>query len=330
LVILPQKSDPIRLPYCYVTNLNKQDYKITVTNEFLEKIELNRLGQNFDPLAKALSDAINKMILRTQQTIKQLIPEATPITINKLANLMKDGRAAKRKEIEELSPDFWRRLAKRIDEAGISAEYEFLNSLSAKDQVCVGIKRGLMGDLTGIYTWMLFPLFNPGTDRLSNTIALEAFNTPENEEKSKEQKTENSYSETEQENSQPPDEAPKPATTMATYFFRAIGRREYSQNKDEDLTNSLDSFMKNINRSMIEINFRREPIYLTDDQLESTEYTQYRFAVAKIPSLKTLRDQFIGRVIHASQEQWKTDVTSLLAFNTKSIDDSEKWSKGEK
>ena len=80
---------------------------------------------------------------------------------------------------------------------------------------------------------------------------------------------------------------------------------------------------------MIEINFRREPIYLTENQLESTEYTQYRFAIAKIPSLKTLRDQFVGRVIHASQEQWKTDVTSLLAFNTKSIDDNEKWSKGD-
>ena len=80
---------------------------------------------------------------------------------------------------------------------------------------------------------------------------------------------------------------------------------------------------------MIEINFRREPIYLTENQLESTEYTQYRFAIAKIPSLKTLRDQFVGRVIHASQEQWKTDVTSLLAFNAKSIDDNEKWSKGD-
>ena len=80
---------------------------------------------------------------------------------------------------------------------------------------------------------------------------------------------------------------------------------------------------------MIEINFRREPIYLTENQLESTEYTQYRFAIAKISPLKTLRDQFIGRVIHASQKQWKTDVTSLLAFNTKSIDDKEKWSKGD-
>ena len=80
---------------------------------------------------------------------------------------------------------------------------------------------------------------------------------------------------------------------------------------------------------MIEINFRREPIYLTENQLESTEYTQYRFAIAKIPSLKILRDLFIGRVIHASKEQWKADVTSLLAFNTQSIDDNEKWSKGD-
>jgi hypothetical protein len=329
LLVLPQKSEPLRLPYCYITNVNKQDYKLTITNEFLEKTVLTGLGQNFDPLAKALSDAINKMLLRTQQNIKELIPEATPITINKLATLMKDGQAAKRKEIEPQSSDFWRRLTKKIDEAGLITEYEFLNSLAAKDQVCVGIKRGLMGDLTGTYVWLLFPLLNPGTNRLSNTIAMEAFNAQDNTEKNKKQSTENIVSETEEETSQNPDEEQKSATIGATYFFRATGRKEYSQTKDEDLTKVLDSFVKNINRSMIEINFRREPIYLTENQLESTEYTQYRFAIAKISSLKTLRDQFVGRVIHASKEQWKNDVTSLLAFNAKSIDDSEKWSKGD-
>ena len=60
------------------------------------------------------------MMLRTQENIKELIPEATPLAINKIASLMKDGRAAKRKEIEQQSPDFWRRLAKKIDEAGIT------------------------------------------------------------------------------------------------------------------------------------------------------------------------------------------------------------------
>jgi hypothetical protein len=215
-----------------------------------------------------------------------------------------------------------------MDEAGITIEYEFLNSLAAKDQVYVGIKRGLMGDLTGTYIWMLFPLLNPGTNRLSNTIALEAFNTIDTEE-NKKPTQENKDSETEEETNQPQDEGQKPATTGATYFFRETGRKEYSQTKDEDLTKELDSFIKNINRSMIEINFRREPIYLTEDQLDSTEYTQYRFAIEKIASLKTLRDQFIGRVIHSSKKQWKTDVTSLLVFNIKSIDDKEKWSKGD-
>jgi hypothetical protein len=329
LVVLPQKSEPIRIPYCYITNVNKQDYKLTITNESIEKTELTRLGQNFDPLAKALSDAINKMILRTQQNIKELIPEATPITINKLATLMKDGRAAKRKEIEQQSPDFWRRLIKKIDEAGILAEYEFLNSLAANDQVCVGIKRGLMGALTGTYIWMLFPLLNPGTNRLSNIIALEGFNTQEDTKESKEPQSEKINSEIEEETNQTHDEIQKSAASGATYFFREIGREEYSQTKDDDLAKGLDSFIKNINRSMIEINFRREPIYLTENQLDSTEYTQYRFAIAKISSLKTLRTQFVGRVIHASQKQWKTDVNSLLAFNAKSVDDEEKWSKGD-
>ncbi len=186
-----------------------------------------------------------------------------------------------------------------------------------------------MGDLTGTYIWMLFPLLNPGTNRLSNTIALEAFNTIDNTEENKEIPQKNKDSETEEETNPTPDEEQKPATKGATYFFREIGRKEYSQTKDEDRTKELDSFIKNINRSMIEINFRREPIYLAENQLDSTEYTQYRFAIAKIAPLKTLREQFIGRVIHASQKQWKNDVASLLAFNTKSIDDKEKWSKGD-
>ncbi len=328
LVVLPQKNELIRLPYCYMTNVNKQDYKLTITNESQEKTEFTQFGQNFDPFAKALSDAINKMLLRTQQSIKELISEATPIAVNKLSTLMKDGRAAKRKEIEQQSTDFWRRLTKKIDEAGLTTEYEFLNSLVAKDQVCIGIKRGLMGDLTGTYIWMLFPLLNLGTNRLSNTIAIEAFNTQNNALENKAQPTKNSGSEITEETLQNHVQEQKSGSIGATYFFKAAGRKEYAQTKDEDLSKELESFIKDFSRSMIEINFRREPIYLTENQLESTQYTQYRFAIAKIPSLKILRDQFLGRVIHASHEQWKADVISLLAFNTKSIDDNEKWSKG--
>jgi hypothetical protein len=331
IVVLPQKNEPIRLPYCYVTNVNKQDYSLKITNESLEKIEFTQLGQNFDPLAKALSDALNKMILRTQENIKELIPEANPLVINKIASLMKDGRAAKRKEIELQSTDFWRRLTKKIDEAGITKEYGFLNSLAARDRVCVGIKRGLMGDLTGTYIWMMFPLLNPGTNRLSNTMAMEAFNTPNNigENKKQQSSSENAVSEAEEETSQNLDEEQKPAATGATYFFRTMGRKEYAQMKDEDLVIELENFTKNINHAMIDVNFRREPIFLSAEQLDNTKYVQYRFAIARMPSLRMLRSLFIGRVIHSSPEQWKSNVASLLAFNIKSLDDTEKWKKGD-
>lgn len=86
--------------------------------------------------------------------------------------------------------------------------------------------------------------------------------------------------------------------------------------------------MKNINRCMIDINFRREVIYLTDGQLENPRYVQYRFAKDRITSLMILRNEFIGRVVHSSFDQWKSDVTSLLVFNAKSEDDSAKWKKG--
>jgi hypothetical protein len=309
LVVLPQKGEPIRLPYCYISQVNKADYKLAVTSESGEKTEFSMLGEKLDPLAKALSDAFNKMMLRTQENIKELIPDTAPSNVHKLATSMKDGRAAKRKDIEQLSPEFWRLLTKKIEKAGISKEYEFLDSLAAKDQVCVGLKRGLMGDLTGSYTWLLIPLRHAGSNRLNNAVALESFITKDDSQEKEEDQT--------------------PATAGATYFFRTMGRKEYAQAKDEDLTRELENFINNINRCMIDINFRREPIILSEDQLKSAKYIQYWFATAKMPSLNTLRKLFIGRVIHSSPEQWKNDVTSLLAFNAKSLDDTEKWKKGD-
>ena len=323
-MLLPQKADPIRIPYCYIFQITKGDYKLSLIDEFANKIEISQLGGNFDPLSKALSDAFNKMITRTQENVKELIPEADPATIRKLASLMKDGRAAKRKDIELISTEFWRRLTKKIDEANLKTEYEFLDSLSIKDQECVGQKRGLMGNLTGSYTWLLFPLRDPKSNRLSNTVVMEAFNNLKDQENQKQQVTienEDTLEDTQQ------SENNTVATTGATYLFQIMEQKEYSQTKDEELNGKLEDFIKSINRAMIDINFRREPIYLSDDQLDSTKYVQYRFAIQNIPSLRLLRSLFTGRVIHSSSEQWKSDISSLLTNTTKSFDDQEELKK---
>ncbi|MGD0643825.1 MAG: hypothetical protein ABSA75_02855 [Candidatus Bathyarchaeia archaeon] len=327
LLILPQKNEPIRVPYCYVQRTSKIEFRLFLNNEFGERFEFSKLGDKFDAFGKSLSDALNKMLLRSQTIIKEMIPETDPLTTYKLAALMKDGRAARRKDIEALSTDLWRRLTKRIGEAGMDQEYGFLDAMSLKDQECVGVKRGLMGDLTGDYVWLQFPLCGSGSNRLLNAVALEAFSTSANDEQIPEVQAKKSDS-TEASNEDDTEEKGSTSSGKATYFFRILSRQAYAQTGDAELKIELDNFIRNINRCMIEINFRREPIYLSDDTLDSPKYNQYRFAVTKIPSLKVLRNLFIGRVIHSSFDQWKKDVTDLLDFNSNINDDSKKWTKG--
>jgi hypothetical protein len=79
---------------------------------------------------------------------------------------------------------------------------------------------------------------------------------------------------------------------------------------------------------MLSINFRREPIYLSEKKLKEPQYQKYVYSIHRLPELRDLRGLFIDRVVHSSKEQWKKDVTDLLEFNVRSNDDNEKW-KGE-
>ena len=107
-----------------------------------------------------------------------------------------------------------------------------------------------------------------------------------------------------------------------------MSRQNYARIDSKELEDQLDRFIVSMNRCMIDINFRREPIYLSEDKLDQPKYVKYRFTIANSESLRLLRNHFIGRIMHTSVDQWKQNLTSLLDFNTKSTDDSTKWKKG--
>ena len=156
-----------------------------------------------------------------------------------------------------------------------------------------------MGDLTGEYFWFLMPICNTSQKEYGNAVAMEATQVTGEESSGK-----------------------------ATYFFRIVSRKDYPNYKSlEELDKEVDKFIKTINRCMLDINFRREPIYLPDERLDEAAYFKYRIATQRIPSLRLLRDLYIGRVIHASSEQWKSDVMDLLKFNLITQDDFSRWEK---
>ncbi|MDI6848588.1 MAG: hypothetical protein QME69_02210 [Candidatus Saccharicenans sp.] len=298
LVIIPEKGELIRIPYSDFAEIKEEDFTLAITTDFGEKLIFSGLGRQFDPFTKTLSSLINELSLKVQASLKELLPQADPSVIRRAARFMKEGKAAKRSDIESISPELWEELEKKLEIAGIKEEYDFLKSLAQKEKMCIGLKRGLLGDLTGEYIWFLIPIYSTNPEEPGNAVAMEATS--------------------------------EEGAGRATYFFRIASRLDYPNFKNlEDLHKAVDIILRKINRCMLAINFRREPIYLPDEKFNEPQYQKYRFTIAKIPALQILRHLFIGRVFHRSKEQWQEDTMELIKFNISLKNDEIKWKKGD-
>ena len=298
LVILPQKNKPVRIPYCYVTSVKEEDYSITVEAEHGERLTFTQMGEKRDFLRRSLTEAMNELSTRTQRIIGEIQPQLDTMRKKKLADLMKDGRAAEKTEVDKISPEFWGLLEAKAKRMGLAESYDFLRDLSQRDRISLGVKRSLSDKDEDEYIWFLIPIYSEDPHAPGNAVALEATTGA--------------------------DEG------RATYFFRILTRADYQSGKTlPPLNSDYDEFLATINRCMIEINFRREPIFLTDDQLKDPKYVQYRFATQEISSLQKLRNHFIGRVMHYNIDQWKNDVKALLKFNVDEKSEDKRWEKSQ-
>ncbi len=286
LVIITEDGNFTRIPYSDLVNVRVENYSLIVSTEYVEVYIFSKMGQELDKCNKMLNDALNKLATKIQMLLKELFPALDSSTIRRIARLMKEGRAARRMDIESISPGLWSELENKLTEFGIKDEYEYLKSISQAERMCIGVKKGLMGDLTSEYIWFLAPVFSNDPSQPGNAIAMEATSAD--------------------------------GSGRATYFFKIIEREQYAKLKNpEELKIEVDKTLKKISRDLLSVNFRREPIYLTDQQLASPDYIGYQRAIAKIPSLRELRHLFIGRVLHHSPEQWKAAVSQLLDSNVK-------------
>jgi len=101
----------------------------------------------------------------------------------------------------------------------------------------------------------------------------------------------------------------------ATYFFRLVPPGEAAQLQDPSRAPALiDAAIGQLNRAIVLLNFRREPIYLPDASLElQPRFHRYAIACRKLPELVRLRSSFLGRAIHTTPEAWRKQFESYLA-----------------
>ncbi len=298
LVLLPTDDEPMRMPYGFMTRFEEADYSLTIGTQQGDTLVLSRLGRQFALLTRVLSAIINDLSVKVQEVLRELAPTASPAVVRQAAGLLRDGQAVKRQQLEALSPELWCSLEERLALAGLKYEYDHLCSVGRGDLISIGIKRGLLGEETGDYLWFLVPIYDVDASRPGNALALEA--------------------------------AAGEGQGRATYFFRIMTREQYRITQDRDtLQQAAADCIEEVNRCMIAVNFRREPIYLQDESLKKPHYQRYAAAVRKIPELRNLRRRFIGRVFHRSPKQWQDDVSDLLTFHVQATGEDQRWTKVE-
>ncbi len=323
LVLLPERSDPIRIPYSELLKVNDENYTLNLITESGASLILRQMGSHHDPFKKALQDARNALAAKTQALLKEIFPKADGSLLRRAGDILKEGKAAPKKELDALSPELWAVLEERLEiieeqsadasaedeaiedaesnaageeenAASITKTYAYLKSLAQSERMAIGIKRDLMGDLTGEYLWLLIPIYSENPQLPGNVIAMEAASTA--------------------------------GGGKATYFFRLTERDEYRRGIPLPLLHDkAGQMVKEFNRAMWAINFRREPIYMDERQLADPRYLKYQYSMARIPELRKLRELFIGRVAHTSWEKWQKGVEQLLQFNMTASGDQSRF-----
>ena len=71
--------------------------------------------------------------------------------------------------------------------------------------------------------------------------------------------------------------------------------------------------MQKLTQGLAWVNFRRAPVYLSDDSLaETPKFHRYAIGCRKLPVLRDLRAAFVGRAIHSTIEEWTTQLNGLV------------------
>jgi hypothetical protein len=294
VVVLPEKADPIRIPLCYLRSSMREEYTYSLSADVGEMLTLSQMGEKTDFFERSLSKALAGVETRSQGLLNTLQPGVDPAVVRRAVMLLGDGKAASGEEIQAISIQLWGGLEEKLRVVGIGDEYDYLKALSNPGEIRIGVKRGLMGDRTGEYVWFMAPIYSSDPSPPGNAVVLEA--------------------------------ASDETSGRATYLFRIMDRRNYKTGVPQaQLKGIVRSFLHLVNRYLVEINFRREPIYLTEESLMKPEYERYLYAAKRLAGLHVLRDNFIGRVAHSSPEKWRSEISALLKFNAESVNNSEKW-----
>ena len=314
LAILPEASIgwQWRLADIDAVDFDESTYALSIRSGN-DRLILTKLAKRTHEFIERLRSAMEDLAENSAGTLHSLFPFLTPDQFRKTAELMKEGRAADVSPLRDIDSRIVPALLGKTVDVHLKPYFDFLKKQTGEERFFAGFKlirpetekdavesepnessagepeaaadapepiaEEAESDQEPVLHWFYFPLkTDPDHHAPANLVAWESTSR----------------------------------SGRATYFFRLYPPHQNKQGVQDP--GILTSAIQRLNRSLVLLNFKREPIYLPDDSLETQpRYRRYAIAGRKIPILKQLRSSYLGRALHTSPEAWQKQVQSLLA-----------------
>ena len=304
LVVVPERGTMFGVPFSTITGVdwNEELYQTTVHTDEGESHVFGHLARRSEEFRDELRRLLDALAARTARTLGALLPGLTPAALSALAGVMRDGRAVQKRRIDAIDPAIWPQLEGVV--AGSDARrasYDHLAKLAPEGWQAFGIKAvrsepgdepeeaptdpdpaleegaplGTVGGEKVSDLWYFCPLTADG--RPANAVAQEV--TSE--------------------------------TGHATYVFRLLPPERFAQLSGDVLADEVERAIARLNRALLLLNFRREPLYAREEEMQTGRFARYRVALRKLDYLRWAREALLGRAVHNAT--WEEQVAELAA-----------------
>ena len=313
LAVLPEQSPPFHLRLSDVVSeqFDASIWEVRLTTR-RGNLAFGRLAKRSDLFHQTLGRALGNLRALSSKALRDLFPFLTPAAFQKLDAAWQEGTVISRGALEAIDPRLWLAFLNRAVDRNHQPYAEHLVALSEAALIHVSFKRvrpereadaaeeaeasgeegpalepgGAAADGAGqqeaegeqfIYSFF-FPISEGGAPR--NLVAQEVTS----------------------------------AGGRATYWFRLLEQAEYARSTARAAREGLPASLEQLNSALALLNFRREPIYLSEaDIYAHPRRRPYAIALRRIPELRAVRQRFLARSIHSSLDAWKKQVDAVLA-----------------
>lgn len=275
VIALPPNGNARRIPLCFVNGLEKANYAQTLKLNMGEVYTFSRLGYDTSRFAEMVEDRMRALLEKSVAAVKEIDHSLTMSQASQIARLVPQGAAASIGQLAAIAPSFVSAIEEKMSHTRAAESYKAFKKMCDPAQIWVGFKKN--------------------DSRPNDKNAGEGL--PEGEEDKPDPylfwmivpSPNKQYAAVEF--------AVQPGESAATFVYRTGG----------DFLRSA----AHLNRALEAISFKREVIRLTDEELLKPENVDYYMAAKRTASLQYIRKNFVGRVIHSSQESWERKLTEM-------------------